>query len=148
MCPNDEIRPQARGHLAVLSKREEEHYEHCSEGLLTKDGYKRQLEKLSLERAEAEAKLESTENIVKSPLEEKEKFLLELCKRQESDWKKGCADERIALMKRFCSNFRLSGVSLEFDLKKPFLKVLEFKKTLLIQIGAATRIRDESPLLH
>ena len=125
---SDEIRSQARGHLAALSKREEELYDHWSEGLLTKDGYKRQLEKLTHERAEAETKLESAENIGKESLEEKAKFLLELCKRAESAWKKGCADERIALMKRFCSNFRLSGVSLEFDLKKPFLKVLEFKK--------------------
>lgn len=59
-------------------QKEEEIYEHWSEGLLTKDGYKRQLEKLALERSEADAKLENLENSSNDQVEEKAKMLLEL----------------------------------------------------------------------
>ena len=55
-------------------------------------------------------------------------ILLELCKVAESAWKKGEEAERLALVKRFCSNFRLEGATLCFDLKKPFEKILKMKR--------------------
>ena len=52
------------------------------------------------------------------------KYLLELCKLMESMWNGTSNEERLALLKRACSNFRLDGLKLYYDLKKPFKKLL------------------------
>ena len=103
-------------------------YEHWSDGLLNRDLYKRQLEKLAAERSEIDRKLVVIENINSEEIEGRAKTLLELCKRAECALKKGSEEERLSLIKRLCSNFRLNGASLEFDLNIPFAKVLEFKR--------------------
>ncbi len=123
-----DTKARARDRAAQLSLKEDEIYDHWASGLLTKDAYTRHLEKLKFERQEIEDKLASLENIDESKVEEKAKSLLELCKRAESAWNKGDSDERLLLVKRFCSNFRLSGASLCYDLKTPFKKLLELKR--------------------
>ncbi len=124
----EEARLRTRARLLQLATKEEELYEHWTEQLLTREGYKKHLEKIAAERSEIERRLAAVENTNEVDIERRAKVLLELCKRAESAWKKGSAEERLALIKRLCSNFRLNGVSLEFDLNIPFAKVLEFKK--------------------
>lgn len=124
----NEIKQNSQVRIRQLIQKEDELFGLWSESLLTKDGYKKQLERIVQERNELEQKIESLENADNAQIEDRAKILLELCKRAESAWNKGSESERLALVKRVCSNFRLSGASIEFDLKIPFLKVLEFKK--------------------
>lgn len=48
--------------------------------------------------------------------------------RAESVWNKGSEEERIALVKRVCSNFRLKDLTLCYDLKNPFKKLKEIRE--------------------
>lgn len=124
----DDVKKKARNRLAEMTRKEDELYEHWSSGLLSKDAYTRHLARFKEERQEIEDKLDTLENAKDETIEEKAKTLLELCKRAESAWNKGCTEERIGLVKRVCSNFRLDGATLCYDLKNPFRKLLELKK--------------------
>ncbi len=72
--------------------------------------------------------LSGLENMDVEEIEDKAKSLLELCKNAKSAWNNGCDEERLALVKRLCSNLRLDGVSLCYDLKLLFKKLLELKR--------------------
>ena len=124
----DEIKDKNRLRLSQMADKEDELYQHWSAGLLTKETYTRHLGKLKEERQEIETVLSGLENMNVEEIEDKAKTLLELCKNAESAWNNGCDEERLALVKRLCSNFRLDGVSLCYDLKLPFKKLLELKR--------------------
>ena len=102
-------------------------YEHGAGGLLTKEAYGRYLEKIKDERNDLSAKLHAVENGDNKQIEKTAKSLLELCKHAESSWIKVSAEERLILVKRVCSNFRLEGASLRYDLKKPFRILAQIK---------------------
>jgi site-specific DNA recombinase len=124
----DEVKTRARHRLAQMADKEDELYQHWSGGLLTKDTYTRHLEKLKHERQDIETSLIAVENSDRQEIEDKEISLLELCKDAESKWNELSEEERLALVKRLCSNFYLEGASLRFDLKLPFKKLLELKR--------------------
>jgi len=124
----DEVKKRARDRLDEMARKEDELYEHWSSGLLSKDTYTRRLESFKQEREEIERKLAGIENAGDEVVDERVRSLLELCKRAESAWNKGCPEERVGLVKRVCSNFRLEGLTLHYDLKNPFKKLLELKR--------------------
>jgi site-specific DNA recombinase len=123
-----EQRAQAQSRLSQMVQKEDELYDHWSTGLLSKDTYTRHLERLKAEREELDRKLIVLENANEASLDAKTETLLELCKRVESDWKSYGSEDRIRLAKKFCSNFRLDGANLCFDLRTPFKILLELKR--------------------
>ncbi len=113
--------------LQSLSQKEDELYQHWISGFLNKETYGRYLEKIRQERDELASKLSVLENMDNSQIEKSAQTLLELCKRADSAWKKGDEMERLSLTKRVCSNLRLEGSTLRYDLKKPFQVLSQIK---------------------
>ena len=124
----DQQRKTTRARLTELESKEEELYEHWSGGLLGKEIYTRNLERMKEERGRLNESMIRLENVGEDVVDEKSKFLLELCKRAESAWKKGDEEQRLGLVKKFCSNFRLDGLTLRYDLKSPYKILLELKR--------------------
>ena len=120
-------RTKAYERIQCIGKKEDELYDHWMSGLLSKEAYGRHLEKIKLERENLENSLIALENADNRQIEHGAKFLLELCKRAKSAWNKGDSEERLGLVKRVCSNFRVDGASLRYDLRRPFQILAQIK---------------------
>ncbi len=116
-----------KSRLSALSEQEDALYDHWVEGALSKEAYDRKLAKLNAERAELENTLSSDSHVNPEQTKATAEILLELCKSAEVKWEKGSDADRIAFVKRVCSNPRLSGATIGYDLKPGFKTVSQLK---------------------
>ena len=106
--------------LNDIGKRKIKLYEDLSSGLLDELTYRRLLKKVNedevqLEKRKKDFASQNSEQILKNA-----ESILELCKELKSLWVQMPEGKKLEVVKRLCSNPRLNGRSIEYDLKKPF----------------------------
>ncbi|WII72176.1 recombinase family protein [Bdellovibrio sp. 22V] len=104
--------------LDAIERQEDVAYEHFTQGLISENLFKRKLERLKDQRREISA----TENVSgeQETTSITAKKIIELANNAESLWKLRSPSEKKEFLELILSNYWLDGVTLCFDLKKPF----------------------------
>src|SRR6185295_3187564 len=113
--------------LAGIVHREDELHDDHKKGVLDEPGYRRQLERLRAERDDYTRKLEAAHEDLDDEYLFPSKRTLELAIRAKALWISANAQERRVFLEAVLSNARLSGVSVSYDLKKPFKLLSEMR---------------------
>ena len=92
--------------LSEIKRKEDELYEHFADGVLNKEAYGRQLERLTLERDKLIASLIQVENVSKDESSDRIESLLELCKSAKQQWESKDDEKRLKLAKMVARTFR------------------------------------------
>lgn len=117
-----------KGKVKELERRENKLYDDLCDGVVSRDIYKRQCERIQNERVRLEEELSfygyevSSKELYTDALE-----ILELANSLKSLWKVMLPHEKRSLIKTVCLNQRVNASSVEFNLKKPFQKKIRVK---------------------
>jgi hypothetical protein len=111
-----------------LEVREDEAYEHLTKGILDERGYKRQIDRIRNERRDYENQIETlTLQITDAGIATVQK-VFELAINAKSLYESLSREQKLEYLKSICSNPTLDGLTLEYQLKKPFARLESWKK--------------------
>lgn len=110
-------------------KKQEQLYDHFLEDLIDEVTYRRKVKELKFKKQELERKLENQFQSKNKTVLPTAQNLLELATELKSLWKMMSDDEMLIVVKRLCSNPRLTGANLCYDLRKLFEILKNLKKT-------------------
>ncbi len=99
---------------------EDELYGDFKRGLVTEESYLRMVKQIRNQRLRFTRQLEEAQLAISSAGMETAKSILELCTSAKSLWKSRTPLERAELLKMLLSNPVLDGVTVRYELKKPF----------------------------
>lgn len=111
--------------LRALEQREDRIYDDYTQSVLDEDGYRRQLRRIREERSHFTNLLTEADQTIADAGMETAKSILELATNAKLLWKRLQPIERRNLLERVLSNQVLDGLTVRFDLKKPFLWLVE-----------------------
>lgn len=117
-----------REELRLLEVREDDLYADVKKEILSDDSYQRMVGKVRDERAYYTDLLEKAQHMISDTAVETAHSIIELCKGAKSKWVSANPQERKALLEFVLSNPVLDGVTLRYDLRKPFSLLAEMKK--------------------
>jgi len=114
--------------LASLEHREDQLYDELTRGVLDDEGYRRQLTRLRVQRAEAAKKVEAANQDLDDAWQETTRRTLELARTAKTVWDSRSGAEKRALLDVVVSNPTLTGRKVSFELKKPFAVLAEIRQ--------------------
>ena len=116
---------------AILSteQKEDDIYDDLKCGILDMDIYKRKIDKLRNEKRQYEDLLEHGQVAITDAFYETSERILELAKNAESLWYSRSPQERVKTLKRVLSNQLLDGVTIRYELKKPYQILAKMSKS-------------------
>lgn len=106
--------------IKALEMSEDKAYENMTAGVLDAEGFKRQVARFREERKTLTNQIYSVEDQMKGSYRETALSTLELCKDAKSLYFSQSAEERANFVKRLCQNPTMEGVSVRYEIKKPF----------------------------
>jgi len=106
--------------IKQLEAREDLAYDNMERGNIDAEAYQRQVKRFRDERRDLNFAIQRSQAEVNGGFRETALSTLELCKEAKTLYKTRSLSERADLLKRLVSNPRQNGLSIEFDLKKPF----------------------------
>lgn len=106
--------------IRQLEAREDQAYDNMERGNIDAEAYQRLVKRFRAERRDLNSAIQAVESDMKGGFRETALTTLELCKEAKSLYKTRSASERADLIKRLVSNPRLNGVTIEYEIKKPF----------------------------
>ncbi len=115
--------------LKSLEGKEDFIYDHFTSGILDKEGYQRQVNKVRAERADHAHQIEQLTLLINDVSNEAIKKVFELAINAELRWKMKDRLERLEYLKRTCSNPTLDALTLHYQLQKPFERLAKMKGT-------------------
>jgi site-specific DNA recombinase len=127
----DGLRKQIADYKEALKKlevREDSIYEDYKNGVLDESGYKRKFQRVREERDHYTNLLERANESVNQAFSETAESLIELAIDAKRLWKTATVEQRLALVKTVCSNQKLNGVTIDYELKKPFAVLAEMSE--------------------
>ena len=113
--------------LKELEYKEDRIYDDHLKGLLDESSYKRQFERIRKERDNYTSLLGESDELISDTFFATVDHLLELAKCSKLLWKNSSPEKRIDLIKEVTSNQELEGISVRYDLKKPFQTLKKIK---------------------
>jgi len=114
--------------LKFLEQREDFLFEGFSEKKFDSQTYEKQLGKLRSHRDQLTLQLEQANDAEARIGFETVQSTIELAKNAEQLWNLRSPDEKKLFLEKLLSNPTLSGVTIDYDLKKPFEKLKEMKQ--------------------
>ena len=126
------IRMQMEGFrkaLRELEGKEDQFYQHLSNGVLNEAGYKRQIERVRLEREDYTRQIENLNLSISDEGMISAKKVLELAINAKSLWKSMERPQRLEYLKKVCSNQTLDGLTVRYELQKPFARLAAWKES-------------------
>lgn len=108
-----------------LLRDEDEAWKYLKNGTLDKDAYQRQIKKIRTDRDRIELRLQEAQDASKGIKKINPVEVLELCIEAESLWNEAEDEERVDFVKKVCSDIYLEGVTIRYNLKKPFQMLTE-----------------------
>lgn len=120
----DKYRQAARD----LERREDDLYKHLDDKIIDSETYNRQIRHVREERKYYEVLLEQNQVALTTAFYQTSDDILELAKSAETLWKERSPLERIELLNDILSNRLLNGVTVEYELKKPFKVLAEMNQ--------------------
>jgi len=118
---------QLKKSLSDLEKKEEFAYENFESGAIDLPMYRRQCERIKVERERISAALSTQEKIFSATSYKDVSIALELCKNLKILWKGLEKKNRVKLLKSLYSNPKLEAGTIEFNLRKPFSVINKMK---------------------
>lgn len=118
-----------RESLKVLEAKEDKAYDAFQEEVIDKDQYRRQVQRIREDRAHLIDLLEKAQLNLNGAYKETVETTLELATNAKSLWNSGSAWERRDFLNRVLSNQVLNGLTVEFDLKKPFQALMRMRQS-------------------
>lgn len=118
-----------RGLLADLEAREDEAYADRKSGVLDENMYARQIGKVRDERRRYTDLLEAASEDLDAEALETAQSTVELAKEAKSLWNSAGLEKRVQLLKMLLSNQWLNGVSVGYELRKPWAILKEMKES-------------------
>jgi DNA invertase Pin-like site-specific DNA recombinase len=113
--------------LKELEGREDAIYRHFTEGILDKEGYQRQVNKIRAERDDYNHQLEDLTLLIHDIGSEAVKRVFELAINADSQWKYKNREERLHFLKVTTSNQTLEDLTIRYQLQKPFERLAKMK---------------------
>ena len=128
---------QTKQRLEALIQKQDGLYEDMTKGLIDEEDFRRLKGKLREEILGLRLKLENNYGAEQEKVRDRLKFTLELAKNAEINWNSSTPSDRVVLLKSVLSNFSLDGVTLRYDLKKPFQLLSQIKNIATIESWCA-----------
>lgn len=114
--------------LKTLDAREDSAYLDYSKGVLDEAGYRRQVKRMRAERDDYTEQLERLNLAISDAGMSSVKEVIELAINARSLWKGMNREERLEYLKRVCSNQTLDGLTVRYQLEKPFARLASWKQ--------------------
>jgi site-specific DNA recombinase len=111
--------------MKELDAFEAELYTDFKKGYLDERGYLRECDKVRVKRKQITESFGRSLEELEAGFRRNVEFTFELAKEAKTLWFEQSGQERLELLKMLLSNPRLNGLSIEFDLKKPWSSVAE-----------------------
>ena len=109
--------------LKGLERQEDRLYLDLRSDVIDDDGYGRRLRKIREERDHLSRLLECNSEAINDVFTETAKSIIELAIDAKSLWKNALPVERLSYLKKICSNQTLDGVTISYQLQKPYLEI-------------------------
>ena len=106
--------------LKKLEAKEDRIYQDHVSGLLDEMGYKRQFKRVREERDHFTTLMAQANEAVSDAFNETAESLIELAMSAKELWKSASPQQKLDYLKVICSNQKLNGVTVEYEMKKPF----------------------------
>ncbi len=113
--------------LLGLDKHEDEAYEDFKNGIIDGRIYRRRIQQVRKRRYYFTDRMEQAELTLQDGFNETAKSILELAIDAKKLWKKQNRTERLEYLKKVCSNPVLDGVTVRYDLQKPYSVIAKMK---------------------
>jgi site-specific DNA recombinase len=111
---------KARARLADLLKLEDLAMDHLMTNTLDQESFKRQIGRIRTERESLNKKIETLRSQMTGSFRETTESILELCKNAKTLYLSRAPQERRLFLEKILSNPLLTGLTLEYQLRKPF----------------------------
>ncbi|MCB0367935.1 MAG: hypothetical protein KDD45_00490, partial [Bdellovibrionales bacterium] len=99
-----------------------------SKGTIDEKAYQEQMDYIDHEEDRYTDQLESLQLQIKEEGQKSVERVFELAINAKSIWKSGSTEEQVATLKKVCSNPVLGGLTLQYQLQKPFELLARMKK--------------------
>lgn len=109
-----------RDKIRTLETSEDQAYENMISGTIDGEGFKRIVARFRADRKSMSEEIMALEEQMKGHFRETAQTTLELAKDAKSLYLEQNAEERWNFLKKICQNLRFDGVSVQYDLKKPY----------------------------
>ena len=106
--------------LRALDMEDDQLYEDLKKGILDDELFRRQRQKVKEKRLQFSVLLEEATNAITDAVMETVKSVLELARSAKGHWKSQSPLERRKLLDQVCSNPVLDGLTVRYEMKKPF----------------------------
>ena len=116
-----------RDGLVNLEVREDKLYDDLHAGVIDKSGYKRQLDRIRDDRRRFTNLLEQSQLAISDACMVTARKILGLATQAKSLWNLGTQEERMEYLKNVCSDPVLDGVTVRYEMKKPFQTIARMK---------------------
>lgn len=113
--------------LKELEDREDGAYKDMKRGLLSEDHYQREIKQIRDERDSYNHQLEHLTLLISDSGKVAIKKMFELAINAKALWKSMNREERVAYLKKVCSNPTLDELTLHYHLQKPFARLISMK---------------------
>lgn len=137
------IRKQMEGfrvELRGLEGKEDIAYDDFKRGLLDDRGYRRQIDRVREDRKHYESEIERLTLTISDEAMVSVKKVLELAINAKELYISMNREDRLAYLKKVCSNQTLDGLTLQYQLKSPFARLSDWKENQNWR-----RVRDSNP---
>lgn len=114
--------------LDKLEQVEDRLYDDYRNGILDEAGHRRQIQRVRDDRRHYSNLLRDSNLAISDAWKVSAQRVIELATNAKSLWNQALPQERMDYLKKVCSNPLLDGVSLQYDLKKPFVTIAEMKE--------------------
>lgn len=124
------VRKQMEGfriELKALEGREDRVYQDHVAGVLDQSGYRRQISRIREDRDHFTSEIERLQVEITHEAWVSVKKVFELAINAKEKWKTLNREDRIEYLKKVCSNPTLEGLTLEYQLQKPFARLARWK---------------------
>jgi hypothetical protein len=111
------LRADLKEQIKILEVKEDSAFETMTAGVLDGERFKRQVARLREERKRVNEEIQRIEDQMKGTYRE---TALKLCKDAKSLYLSRSREDRAIFIKKLCSNFLLEGLTMRYDLRKPF----------------------------
>jgi len=121
--------------LTALENKEDEIYDDFRRSLLDEGGYKRQIERVREERRRMTDLMATAQGMIDDAYLETAKKILELAKMAKPLWDMRTKEQKRDFLERILSNRVLDGVTVRYELKKPFQTLSEMASSSTVLSG-------------
>lgn len=117
-----------RDQMAVLDANQDKIFDMFTENEIDRADFERQTMRIKNARKELLLKLEQFQSIINGAQMETSRSIIELAISAKSLWKQGTPMERRNILELLLSNRSLDGLTVRYDLKKPFVILAEMAR--------------------